>query len=79
MKSRRIRWAEHAARMREKRNAYRLFEGKRSLGSSRHRWVNNIRMDLVDVGWGDVDWVGLAQDSDRWRACVNSVLNLRVP
>jgi hypothetical protein len=66
----------------EKRNAYRLLagkpEGKKSLGRPRHRWVNNIRMDLVEVGWGDVDWIGLAQDRDRWRDLVNSVLNLRV-
>jgi hypothetical protein len=54
-------------------------EGKRLLGRRRRRWVNDIRMDLVEVGWGDVDWVDLAQDRDRWRALVNSVLNLRVP
>jgi hypothetical protein len=64
-------------------NAYRLLvgkpEGKRSLGKSRCRWVDNIRMDLVEVGWGDVDWIGLTQDRDRWRAVVNSVSNLQVP
>jgi hypothetical protein len=49
------------------------------LGRSRRRWLDDIRMNLVEVGWGDVDWIGLAQDSDRWRAHVNSVLNLRVP
>jgi hypothetical protein len=69
--------------MGEKRNAYRLLlgkpEGKRSLGSQRHRWVDNIKMDLGDVRWSDVDWIGLSQDSNRWRALVNSVLNLRVP
>jgi hypothetical protein len=54
-------------------------EGKRPLGRPRCRWVNNIRMDLGEVGWGDVDWIGLAKDRDRWRALVNSVLNLRVP
>jgi hypothetical protein len=54
-------------------------EGKRPLGKPRRRWVDNIRMDLVEVGWGDVDWIDLAQDRDRWRALVNSVLNLRVP
>jgi hypothetical protein len=68
---------------RQKRNAYRLLVGKpernRPLGRPRHRWVNNIRMDLVEVGWGDVDWIGLAQDRDRWRALVNAVLNLWVP
>jgi hypothetical protein len=48
-------------------------------GRSRRRWVDNIRMDLGEVGWGDVDWTGLAKDRNRWRALVNSVLNLRVP
>jgi hypothetical protein len=64
--------------MREKRNAYRLLVGK-PLGRPRRRRVDNIRMDLVEVGWGDVDWIGLAQGRDRWRALLNSVLNLRVP
>jgi hypothetical protein len=54
-------------------------EGKKPLGRPRHRWLDNIRMDLVKVGWDDVDWIGLAQDRDRWRALVNSILNLRVP
>jgi hypothetical protein len=54
-------------------------EGKRPLGRSRCRWVDNIRMDFIEVGWSDVDWIGLSQDRDRWRALVNSVLNLRVP
>jgi hypothetical protein len=54
-------------------------EEKRPLGRPRRRWVNNIRMDLVEVGRGDVEWIGLAQDRNRWRALVNSVLNLRVP
>jgi hypothetical protein len=66
----------------EKRNVYRLLagkpEGKRPLGRSRRRWVDNIRMDLGEVGWGDVNWIGLTQDRSRWRALVNSVLNLRV-
>jgi hypothetical protein len=69
--------------MGEKRNAYRLLEGKpdgkRPLGEPRHRWVDNIRMDLGEVVWGDVDWIGLTKDRNRWRALVNSVLNLRVP
>jgi hypothetical protein len=82
IKSRRMRWTGHVARMREKKNAYRLLvgkpEGKRPLGRPRRRW-NNIRMDLGEVGWGDVDWIGLAQDRNRWRALMNSVLNLRVP
>jgi hypothetical protein len=54
-------------------------EGKRPLGRPRRRWVDNIRMDLGEVGWRDVDWIGLARDGNRWRARVNSVLNLRVP
>jgi hypothetical protein len=69
--------------MGEKRNAYRLLvgkpEGKRPLGRPRRRWVDNIRMHLGEVGWGDVEWIGLAQDRNRWRALVNSVLNLPVP
>jgi hypothetical protein len=78
-----MRWAGNVARMGEKMNGYRLLvgkpEGKRPLGRSRRGWVDNIRMNLGKVGWGDVDWIGLAQDSNRWRARVNSVLNLRVP
>jgi hypothetical protein len=54
-------------------------EGKRPLGRPRRRWVDNIRMDFGEVGWSDVDWIGLAQERNRWRALVNSVLNLRVP
>jgi hypothetical protein len=69
--------------MREKRNVYRLLVGKpeekRPLGRPRHRWVFNIRMDLGEVGWSDVDWIGLAQDRNRRRALVNSVVKLRVP
>jgi hypothetical protein len=68
--------------MGEKRNTYRLLvgkpEGNRPLGRPRRRWVDNIRMDLGEVGWVDVDWIGLAQDRNRWRGLVNSVLNLRV-
>jgi hypothetical protein len=78
-----MRWEGHVARMGEKRNAYRLLvgkpEGKRQLGRPRRTWVDNIRMDLGKVGWGDVNWIGLAQDRNKWRALVNSVLNLRVP
>jgi hypothetical protein len=69
--------------MGEKRNAYRLLvgklDGRRPLRRPKRRWLDNIIMDLVEVGWGDVDWISLAQDRDRWRALVNSVLNLRVP
>jgi hypothetical protein len=83
IKSGRMKWAGHIARMGEKRNAYRLLvgkpEGKRPLGRLRRRWVYSIRMDLGEVGWGDVDWIGLAEDRNRWRALVNSVLILRVP
>jgi hypothetical protein len=67
------------ARMGENRNAYRLLVGNRPLGRPRRRWMDNIRMDLGGVGWGGVDWIGLAQDRNRWRALENSVLNLRVP
>jgi hypothetical protein len=67
----------------EKIDAYRLLMGKskrkRPLGRPNRRWLDNIRMDLVEVGWGDVDWIGLAQDRDRWRALVNVVMNLWVP
>jgi hypothetical protein len=71
------------ARIGEKRNAYILLvvkpEGKRPLGRPRRRWVDNIRMALGEVGWCDVDWIGLAKDRNRWRVLENSVLNLRVP
>jgi hypothetical protein len=69
IRSRRMRWVGHVARMGEKRSAYRLLVGKpereRSLGRPKYRWVNNIRMDLGEVEWGDVDWIGLAQDRNR--------------
>jgi hypothetical protein len=71
IKSRRKRCVGHEARMGEKKDAYRLLAGKRPLGRPRPRWVDNIRMDLGEVGWGDVDWIGLVQDRDRWRALVN--------
>jgi hypothetical protein len=67
----------------EKRNAYRLLvgksEGKRPLGRPRRRWVDNIRMDPEEIGWGRVDWIGLAQDRNRWIALVNAIMNLQVP
>jgi hypothetical protein len=66
-----------------KRNACRLLvgkpEGRKPLGRPIRRWLDNIRMDLVEVGWGDVGWIGLARDRGRWRALVNSVLNFRAP
>jgi hypothetical protein len=82
IKLRKMRWVGHVARIGEKRNGYRLLvgkpEGRRPLGRPRRRWVDNIKMDLVEVRWADVDWIGMAQDRDMWRALVNSVLNLRV-
>jgi hypothetical protein len=69
--------------MGEKRNAYRLLvgksEGKRPLGRPRRRWIDNMKMDLLEIGLSVVDWIGLAQDTYRWRALVNAVMNLRVP
>jgi hypothetical protein len=83
MKSQRMRWAGHIARIGEKKNEYRLLvgkpEGKGPLEGPRRRWLDNIRLYLVEVGWGDVEWICLPQDRDGCRALVNSVLNLRVP
>jgi hypothetical protein len=77
----RMRWAGHVARMGEERNAYRLLVGKPQgrgpLGRPRRRWVDNIKMDLLEIGWGGVDWIGLAQDRDKRRALVNVVMHLR--
>jgi hypothetical protein len=74
IKSRRMRWAGHVARMGAKRNVYRLLlgkpEGKRPLGRPRRRWIHIIKMDLLEIGFGELDWVGLAQDRDKWRALV---------
>ena len=83
IKLRRMKWAGHVARMGEERGVYRVLvgkpEGKRPLGRPRRRWVDNIRMALQEVGCGYVDWIGLAQDRDRWRTLVSAVMNLRVP
>jgi len=69
--------------MGEERGVYRVLvgkpEGKRPLGRSRRKWVDYIRMDLQEVGYGYMDWIGLAQDRDRWRTLVSAVMNLRVP
>jgi len=83
IKSTRMRWAGHVARMGVERGVYRVLvgkpEGKRPLGRHRRRWVDNIRMDLQEVGCVYMDWIGLAQDRDRWRTLVSLVMNLRVP
>jgi hypothetical protein len=83
IKSRRMRWARHVARMGEKGSAYRILvgkpEGKRPLGRLTRRWEDNIKMDLREIGWGGIDWIDLAQDRDHWRVLVNTVINLPVP
>jgi hypothetical protein len=83
IKSRRMRWAGHVARIGEKSNVYRLLvgkpEGKRPLGRPRRRWIDNIKTDLLEIGLNVVDWIGLAQDRYRWRALVNTVMILGVP
>ena len=80
IKSRRMRWVGHMTRMGEERGVLLgKPEGRRPLGRPRRRWVDNNRMDLQEVGCGYMDWVGLAQDRDRWRTLVTAVMNLRVP
>jgi hypothetical protein len=83
IKSRRVRWAGLVARNWENRNAYRILvgkpEGMRPLGRPTRRWVDNIKMNLREIGWDGMDWICLAQDCDRWRALVSTVMNLRVP
>ena len=83
VKSRRMRWAGHVARMGEDRDVHKVLvgkpEGKRTLGRPRHRWENNIKLDFQEVGGGRGDWMELAQDRDRWRALVGTVRDFRVP
>ena len=83
IKLRRMRWAGHVACMGEEWGVYRVLvekpEGRKPLGRSRHRWVDNIRMDLQEVGCGYMNRIGLAQDRDRWRTLVIAVMNLQVP
>jgi hypothetical protein len=83
IKTRRMKWKGHVARMGERRGNYRVLmvkpEGKRPLGTPRHRWEDNINMDLQEVGCGGVDWIELAEDRDRWWVLVNAVMNLQVP
>jgi hypothetical protein len=81
--SRRMSWAGNVTRMEAKRNAYRILvgkpDGKRPLGRPRHKWLNNIKMDLRETGWDGMDWIDLAQDRDQWKTLVSAVMNLRVP
>ena len=83
LKSRRLRWAGHVARMELSRNAYRVLvgkpEGKRSLGRARRQWEGNVKMDWREVGCDPVEWIDLAEDKDQWRAYVRLVMNLQVP
>jgi hypothetical protein len=83
IKSRKMKWAGHVVTVGEKRNAYRMLvgkpEGKRPLGTPRRRWMDNMKMDLSEIGGSGLDWIELAQDRDQWKALVNAVMNLRVP
>jgi hypothetical protein len=83
IKAKRMRWAGHVARMGEKTNTYRILvgnpEGEKSLERPRPRWMDNIKMDLREIGWDGMDWIDLAQDRHQWRALVNTVINFRVP
>jgi len=82
IKSRRMRWAGHVARMDEEKELYKFLvgkpEGRRILGRHRRIWVDNIRTDLQEVGCGYMDWIGLVQDRERWRTLVSAVMNLRI-
>jgi hypothetical protein len=83
IKSRRMRCAGHVTPMGKKRNAYRILvgkpEGKSPLGRPRHRWVDNIEIDLRETGEHGMDWIDLTHDRDQWRALVNTEMKLRVP
>jgi len=83
IKSRRMRWAGHIEHMGEGRGVYRVLVGKpevkKPVGRPRHRWEDNIKMDVQEVGCGGIDWIKLAQDRDRLRALLNAIMNLRVP
>jgi hypothetical protein len=82
IKSKRMKCTGHVARMAEKRNAYKLLVGmperRRPLGRPRRRWVDNIKLDLREIGWYGMDWIDLVQDRDQWRALVNTVMNFLV-
>jgi hypothetical protein len=83
IKTRKMRWAGHVARMGEKSYACRILvgkpEGKRTLGRPRRGWVDNIKIDLREIEWDGMDWINLAEERDYWWALVNTVMNLRVP
>jgi hypothetical protein len=83
IKSRRVRWEGHVARMGERRNAYRILvgkpEGKRPLERPRRRWVDSIKMNLIEIEWDGMDWIDPDQDRDQWRVLKNVVMNFRVP
>jgi hypothetical protein len=83
IKSRRMRWAGHVARMGAKRNAYGILVGrpeeKIPLGRPRHKWMENIKMDLTEIGWCGMDWIDLIKDRDQWRALMSTVMNHRDP
>jgi hypothetical protein len=83
IKWRRMKWAGYVARTEETRSAYKILVGtseeRRPLGRPRRTWEDNIRIDLKEIGWGDMDWIQLAQDRDQWRALGNTVMNPRFP
>jgi hypothetical protein len=83
IKSRRMGWTRHVARMEEGRGVYRVLvgrpEGKRPLGRPRRKWEDNIKLDLREIGIDGANWIQLAQDRVQWRSCVNTVMSLRVP